>query len=136
MLVRNAPPANVFLALAILLSSVCLLAATQQENTTAPKTSATLHALLDDGSSYLQKGDNAEAEKAFRQALALAPRSVEILNNLAIALAKQDKLAEAIPLYKRALVLRPDDLPTIRNLAIAYFKQQNYLHALPLLETL
>ena len=87
------------------------------------------------GSQALQQGDNAEAERAFRKALGLDPRSVEILNNLAISIARQQREAEAIALYERALKIKPADIVTQRNLGVAYFRAQQYRLALPLLET-
>src|ERR1700683_5431120 len=44
---------------------------------------------LAQGSQALQQGDNVAAEEAFREALALDPKSVPVLNNLAISLARQ-----------------------------------------------
>src|SRR5258708_40168510 len=128
--------ASLSLLAGILLSRGTISLRAQQVSATQPRAGTTVQALLIEGSSDLQPDDDAGAEKAFRQALALAPRSVEILNNLAIALAKLAKLEEAIPLYKRALTLRPGDLATKRNLAIAYFKKQDYARALPLLESI
>src|ERR1700724_3197453 len=49
--------------------------------------------LIADGSESLRKGDNIAAEKAFRHALVLDPESVPVLNNLAIALARQRREA-------------------------------------------
>ncbi|MCL5671748.1 MAG: tetratricopeptide repeat protein, partial [Acidobacteria bacterium] len=50
------------------------------------------------GSHALQVGDNHAAEDAFRRALALDPKSVELLNNLAISIARQGRDDEAISL--------------------------------------
>lgn len=87
------------------------------------------------GSRALQQGDNAAAEKAFREALVLDPGSVEILNNLAIAVARQGRENEAIALYQRALKLRKNDPITERNLGVAFFRARRYHEALPLLES-
>jgi Flp pilus assembly protein TadD len=87
------------------------------------------------GSQALQQGDNAAAEQAFRQALALAPQSVEILNNLAISLSRQGRDEEAIATYERALKLKPGDSITQRNLGVAYFRGHLYKNALPLLQS-
>jgi tetratricopeptide (TPR) repeat protein len=87
------------------------------------------------GSQALQQGDNVAAEKAFRQALALAPQSVEILNNLAISLSRQGRVEEAIATYERALKLKPGDSITQRNLGVAYFRAHLYKNALPLLQS-
>ncbi|HEX3681100.1 MAG TPA: tetratricopeptide repeat protein [Bryobacteraceae bacterium] len=94
-----------------------------------------LQLLLVEGSRALASGDNAGAEKAFRQALAFEPQSIEILNDLAIALAREGKGAESIATYDRALKLKPDDAVTKRNLGIAYFRAARYKEALPLLQS-
>jgi Flp pilus assembly protein TadD len=90
--------------------------------------------LVGAGSKSLQQGDNTAAEQAFRHALALDPESVPVLNNLAIAVARQQREAEAISLYERALRLKPGDSVTRRNLGVAYFRAGQYRPALPLLE--
>jgi tetratricopeptide (TPR) repeat protein len=87
-----------------------------------------------EGSQALQRGDNIAAEKAFRKALVLAPRSVEILNNIAISLSRQGRDSESIALYEHALKLKPDDSITQRNLGVAYFRAHLYKNALPLLQ--
>lgn len=88
-----------------------------------------------DGSRALQAGDNALAERSFRRALALDPQSVELLNNLAIALARQGKDDEAIALYQKALKIKKDDPITKRNLGVAFFRARRYGDALALLES-
>jgi tetratricopeptide (TPR) repeat protein len=87
------------------------------------------------GSRALEQGDNLSAENAFRRALALDPGSVELLNNLAISLARQGRDDEAIALYQQALKLRKDDPITRRNLGVAYFRAHRYNDALPLLQS-
>src|ERR1700691_3346486 len=90
---------------------------------------------LAQGSQALQQEDNIAAEHAFREALALDPKSVPVLNNLAISLARQQRETEAISLYERALRLKPGDSVTRRNLGVAYFRARQYAPALPLLES-
>jgi Flp pilus assembly protein TadD len=90
---------------------------------------------LAQGSQALQQGDNVAAEQAFREALALDPKSVPVLNNLAISLARQEREKEAISLYERALHIKPGDSVTRRNLGVAYFRARQYGPALPLLES-
>lgn len=85
------------------------------------------------GSGALAAGDNPTAEKDFRKALELDSRSIGVLNNLAISIARQGREAEAIALYKQALKLKADDPVTRRNLGVAYFRAQQYENALPLL---
>jgi len=94
-----------------------------------------LDAAVAQGSQALTAGDYANAERAFRAALAIDPTSIPILNNLAISLAREQREAEAIELYKRALRLNPGDAITMRNLGVAYFRDQQYKLALPLLES-
>jgi tetratricopeptide (TPR) repeat protein len=94
----------------------------------------TLQQAVINGSAALQKGDYAGAERAFREALALDPESVPILNDLAICVVRQQRDQEAIALYERALRLKPDDSITHRNLGVAYFRAREYKLALPLLQ--
>lgn len=86
------------------------------------------------GSQALQRGDYAQAESDFRKALALDPTSIVVLNNLAIAVARQQRSEEAIALYKRILTLAPGNQVASRNLGVAYFRVQRYDLALPLLQ--
>jgi len=88
-----------------------------------------------EGSQALQQGNNTAAEQAFRAALALDPKSVPVLNNLAISVARQQRETEAISLYEKALRLKPGDSVTRRNLGVAYFRARQYGPALPLLES-
>jgi tetratricopeptide (TPR) repeat protein len=94
-----------------------------------------LQSLLAHGSQSLQSGDYANAETCFREALRSNPQSVEILNDLAISLARQNKESEAIQFYRQALKLKPGDPITSRNLAFAYFRSQRYQEALPTLKS-
>jgi Flp pilus assembly protein TadD len=57
----------------------------------AVRAQETLQTFLVHGSEALHAGDNAAAERAFRRALDMRPSSVEILNDLAISLARQGK---------------------------------------------
>jgi Flp pilus assembly protein TadD len=104
----------------------------EQSNATSQQTFSQLMA---QGSQALQKQDNIAAEHAFREALALDPKSVPVLNNLAISLARQQRETEAISFYERALRLKPGDSVTRRNLGVAYFRARQYGPALPLLES-
>jgi len=91
--------------------------------------------LITEGSQALQRGNNSVAEEAFRNALDLDPTSVELLNNLAISLARQGRNDEAIAFYLRALALRKGDPVTEQNLGVAYFRAHRYKDALPLLQS-
>ena len=103
-----------------------LIAAASQTDTTAA---------VAKGSTAMQNGDYAAAERAYREALKANPDSVPLLNNLAICVARQQRETEAIAIYKRALLLKPGDDVTRRNLGIAYFRDGQYGLALPLLQS-
>jgi tetratricopeptide (TPR) repeat protein len=90
--------------------------------------------LVAEGSRALENGENATAESSFRRALTLDPQSVELLNNLAISVARQGRNDDAIALYLQALALKKDDPITRRNLGVAYFRAHRYKEALPLLQ--
>ena len=108
------------------------LLAFQSEGSHSASASATvepnLRSLLLQGIQAMHQGDNASAEKSFRQTLAIDPNSLDALNNLAIVLSRSGRPAEAVPFYKKALSIRPDP-GTRRNLAIAFFKSQKYADA-------
>lgn len=59
------------------------------------------------GSAELQRQRYAEAERAFRKALELAPQSPHAWLELGVALARTARPAEAAQAYERALALRP-----------------------------
>ena len=117
-----------------LLAVLCAPLGARQDpsQTASPET----RALLVEGSQALQRGENAAAAEAFRKALAASPDSVEIMNDLAIALGREGKGQESIAMYQRALKLKPGDLVTSANLGIAYFRSQQYAPALPFLQKL
>jgi tetratricopeptide (TPR) repeat protein len=100
----------------------------------AASSNSSMQDLVATGSRALQQGDNETAERAFRQALEQHPNSIELLNNLAISLARQEKNDEAISLYERALKLKPGDPVTRRNIGVAYFRAHRYKDAYPFLE--
>ncbi|OFX13773.1 MAG: hypothetical protein A2516_09340 [Alphaproteobacteria bacterium RIFOXYD12_FULL_60_8] len=57
------------------------------------------------GRSHLDAGEAARAEEVLREALRLTPDDPEILGNLALALARQDRGEEALAFSTRALLL-------------------------------
>jgi predicted O-linked N-acetylglucosamine transferase (SPINDLY family) len=63
-----------------------------------------------------KSGQDAEAERLYRQILTLAPVP-EAQVNLANLLARQNRQAEALPLYDQALAARPDFLEALFNRA-------------------
>lgn len=82
------------------------------------------------GTVRLQRRESAAAVAAFHQALALAPRDVDTLYNLALALTGLDKPAAAAHYYHRALAEAPRDLDILYNLALLYRKMGRYGEAL------
>lgn len=124
------------LALAALnLFAICCNACGQHQPADTAKVREQFTQWVAKGSRALQKGDNRSAEEAFRRALQLDPQSVELLNNLAISIARQGRDDEAISLYQQALKVRKDDPVTRRNLGVAYFRAHRYRDALPLLRS-
>src|SRR6202046_3199315 len=123
------------LGLVVLWAPMCQLLRGQSASEKTSSSQQQFAQCVANGSQALQQGDNAAAEQAFRKALDLDPRSVEILNNLAISIARQQRETEAIALYERALKIKPGDVVTQRNLGVAYFRAHQYGQALPLLET-
>ena len=128
---------NLFGVVAMLAVSlaICGLARGQQATGDASQVREEFSQWVAQGSRALQEGDNHTAEESFRKALALDPQSVELLNNLAISIARQGRDDEAISLYLQALKLRKDDPITRRNLGVAYFRAHRYQEALPLLRS-
>ena len=67
----------------------------------------------------LEQGQFSQAESELRAVLALAPESVEALNNMGVALASLGRLEEAVDMFQRALALQPDFADARRNLEMA-----------------
>jgi len=82
------------------------------------------------GTLRLQRRENAAAVEAFRQALVIAPRDVDTLYNLALALTALDKPAAAAHYYHRALAEAPRDHDILYNLGLLYRKMGRYGEAL------
>jgi tetratricopeptide (TPR) repeat protein len=119
----------------IVITAAALLHAQSQSSAKPrPPLPLVLQSLLVDGTHALDAGDNARAAQDFREAARMAPQSIRILNDLAIALARQGKDQEAISVYKQALLLQPGNSITRKNLGIAYFRAHEYTEALPYLE--
>jgi len=64
---------------------------------------------VDIGDRYMDARLYAQAEAAYRRAMALDPKTVHILNRLAISLRKEQKLQEAANIYVQAIKLQPGD---------------------------
>ena len=69
----------------------------------AKQTSAEFRALVADAMIHFQGGRLAEAENAYRAALAIAPADPGVTHNLGVALAAQGRQQEAIGYFEEAL---------------------------------
>jgi curli biogenesis system outer membrane secretion channel CsgG/tetratricopeptide (TPR) repeat protein len=69
------------------------------------------------GKTMFKEKDYAEAEKAYRQAVAKAPDFALGYNEIGVALTWQNKWGDAIPHYQRAVKLKPDAAVFHKNLA-------------------
>ncbi|MHB9102873.1 MAG: O-linked N-acetylglucosamine transferase, SPINDLY family protein, partial [Sulfuricella sp.] len=67
-------------------------------------------------------GRYAEAVDAYRRVLAVRPGSVEILNDLGLALGYLGQTKEAIEAFRRAVAARPNDVNSHFNLGVAFQK--------------
>lgn len=85
---------------------------------------------LDEGERHLQAGDHAAAERAFAQAVELAPDSAVAHSKLGVALAHQGRLDDAIGWFNRAIALAPRYAPAYSNLGNAYREQGRLAEAL------
>jgi hypothetical protein len=74
------------------------------------------------GEAHLASGDTAQAEEAFRQAVALDPGSASANYSLGYLFQLGGKLPEAIQAYRRALEADPYKAEALGNLAAAYSK--------------
>ena len=134
---RNGAIGNQFGRIAVfaLVFAICSHARGQSAAGNAPAVSREFAQWVAQGSRALQNGDNHTAEESFRRALELDPHSIELLNNLAISIARQGREDEAISLYQRALKVKDGDPITRRNLGVAYFRAHRFQEALPLLRS-
>ena len=73
------------------------------------------------GTIYVALGRGAEAEAAYRRAIAAHPDMAELHSGLGDALREQEKLDGAIAAHARALELRPDLAKAHLNLGAAYY---------------
>src|SRR5712692_8576017 len=72
------------------------------------------------GDAHLASGEAAQAEEAFRQAVALDPNSSSANYSLGYLFQLRGKLPEAIQAYRRALETDPYKAEALGNLAAAY----------------
>ncbi len=76
-----------------------------------------IRALLTVGVAHYDRGELAEAEAAFRQALAREPGNPRALNDLGNVAVRRGRRAEAEALYRRAVAAAPGEVYHRRNLA-------------------
>lgn len=74
-----------------------------------------------EGLAFYTKGDYINAQKLFKNAYAINPYHVHILNNLASSNIKNNNVEEGIDFYKKTLKIYPDFEETKFNLCAAYF---------------
>src|SRR5262249_25632952 len=78
----------------------------------------------------LRRGDVAEAERRFHQALDLAPSYIEAMSNLGWIEASRGNERGAQDWYERAIALDPTYPHVYRRLADLYYDRKDWSHAL------
>ena len=84
---------------------------------------AALEAALQQAIRHHQAGRLSEAERIYRDVLAVQPDRPGTLNNLGLVLKDQGKLEEAVAAFRRVLALKPDDALTHGNLGLVLKEQ-------------
>jgi len=70
-----------------------------------------------------------EAAEAYRQILAIDPKSIAALNRLGALYVRRNQFAEGKKFYREALQVDPQNFGTNLNLGIALLKEQDYPRA-------
>jgi len=84
------------------------------------------------GRRAFQKKDFEEAAESFDRALALGSRAKEVRNDLAVALARLERLEEAVDMARQILHVDPEYAPALFNLAWWYaFEKEDLAQAGP-----
>jgi tetratricopeptide (TPR) repeat protein len=83
------------------------------------KQSVEFRALLADAMAHFQAGRPAEAERAYRAALAIAPRDPAVTHNLGAAIAAQGRHRDALGCFDEALAADSDFVSAHYNKAVA-----------------
>ncbi len=81
-----------------------------------------------------QRGEAEEAERHYRQAVELAPRSAGALASFARFKDRQGELATAVEYYQRALNLDPDDAAIVNDLGLCFARRGMHREAVSALE--
>src|ERR1700755_3064422 len=85
----------------------------------AKQTPAEFRALVADAMTHLQGGRAADAEQAYRAALAIVPADPAVTHNLGVAIAAQGRHREAIGCFEAALRADPSFVSAPYNRAVA-----------------
>ncbi|MGH9434467.1 MAG: tetratricopeptide repeat protein [Terriglobia bacterium] len=125
-----------YLALAAL-AAVLLLAAPRiaPGAQSAPPRPQNLQQLFIDGQQALQRGDLAEARRAFRQVLKLDPQNPGAYANLGVVAMRGKQWEEALRNLRRARQLAPEVTGIRLNIGLVYYQQGRYRRAIPALES-
>jgi tetratricopeptide (TPR) repeat protein len=91
-------------------------------------------ALQEAGVTALSKGDNAEAEKRFRDALALTPSSSSIYNNIGVSYLRRYRFDEAATWFEKAVQTSPYSPQLLGNLGMIRWVQRRYEESYELIE--
>jgi len=83
-----------------------------------------------------EAGDDADAEAAYRRALAVEPENVDAVAGLAHVLVRQKKMGDAETVLAAALKTHPDDPRVVSQLAVLYAAEDKAALAIPLIEKL
>jgi len=81
-------------------------------------------------------GDDADAEAAYRRALAVEPENVDAVAGLAHVLVRQKKMSDAETMLAAVLKAHPDDPRIVSQLAVLYAAEDKAALAIPLIEKL
>ncbi|MCO6360317.1 tetratricopeptide repeat protein [Roseivirga pacifica] len=90
--------------------------------------------LVEKAKAYQQKGDLANAEIFFSEALSNDPNSVEALSNLGMLYLMKGNAQQAIDSWQKALSLDPENLESLSNLGFICTQIQDFQNALVYLE--
>jgi Flp pilus assembly protein TadD len=78
--------------------------------------SSPVDAFLQQAAAHYRAGRIVEAEKLYRQTLALRPQFAEAHSGLAVMLFLQGRKEEAVVAFRKALEIAPDDVGTLYKL--------------------
>lgn len=102
----------------------------EQQRATVPGLDAAM------GDAYALRGDLAESEQHYRQAVAAAPGQADLHRALAETLLKEDKPAGAETEFRQSLQIDPRNVYALKGLASSLYLLKRYSEAAPLVERL